>query len=164
MNIAAKWKATKQFLLCRLAAKLPGWKYRISYWYRPISGCIYRTIEISVKTDIGATLLTGMAPPSVRRRPFILYLWKRALFTVASYSEYRIYSNKTHDPTLAQEIQFWEFMGGSNLAQAATNFWGGWSNLAQYQEWSLSVVLVSLFSDNKGRSRAVSGKRATSIP
>ena len=46
----------------------------------------------------------------------------------------------------AQEIQFWEFMGESNLVQ--------------YQELSLSVVLVSLFCDNKGRLRTVSRRKS----
>ena len=57
--IAAKWEATKQFLLCRLTAKLLGWKYWIGYWYWPISACIHQTIGISVKTHISATLNYG---------------------------------------------------------------------------------------------------------
>ena len=39
----------------------------------------------------------------------------------------------------------------------------GWSNLAQYQEWCLSVVPVSLFCDNKGQSKAVSRKKSYPI-
>ena len=34
----------------------------------------------------------------------------------------------------------------------------GWANLAQYQEWGLSVVPVSLFCGNKGQSRTISRK------
>ena len=32
----------------------------------------------------------------------------------------------------AQQIQFWEFIGGSNLVQAVTTLILGWSNVAQY--------------------------------
>ena len=47
-------------------------------------------------------------------------------------------------------IQFWEFMGGSNLAPLI--------NLRQYQERSFSAVPVSLFCGNKGQSRKFPGK------
>ena len=39
---------------------------------------------------------------------------------------------------LAQEIQFREFTGESNLAQAALINFGLLQLIAQYQEWSLS--------------------------
>lgn len=57
MATVSKRKATKQFPLCRLIAKLPGWKYWIGYQYQRISACKYRTIGILVKTHISATLI-----------------------------------------------------------------------------------------------------------
>ena len=47
---------------------------------------------------------------------------------------------------LAQaEIQFWEFKGGSNLAQAATK---GWFNLPQYQDEASQLSLLRDVKNN----------------
>ena len=77
-------------------------------------------------------------------------------FLLEIYFQMVAYSNKTY---LAQEIQFWEFMGGSNLAQwPLINF-----GLIQFQEGSLSVVPVSLFCDNIGWPRTISRRKSYPI-